>query len=349
MAGHRFGILSFPPFSISHSNHSTSQKKRKRYQATALQRNPSGSLNLATAGRPTSYATCGVTHRVTVPAEFPVSAQAPEAQLKVSAYERVASMIVALLILVGFLVILLFLIWLTNRVFVSQQAVPIEYLDELPGGEAALGSGRDFEEPGIEELQELSEPALHNMLAAVTDVASSQAVGADTLEGAAAQGHGGGDRRRAGAGGDASVPRWQRWEIQFSSTSLSEYAKQLDFFGIELAAAGGGSERIDYAGDLSQATPSRRSQSGNEEDRLYMTWRGGRLQEYDRQLLARAGISTNDRIVLQFYPPQAEAVLAALERKQAGNRSLKDIRRTIFGVRRTGGRYAFYVIDQLYR
>ena len=37
--------------------------------------------------------------------------------LKVSAYDRVASLLVALLVMVGLLVSVLFIIWLTTRVF----------------------------------------------------------------------------------------------------------------------------------------------------------------------------------------------------------------------------------------
>ena len=53
--------------------------------------------------------------------------------LKVSAYDRTVSMLVALLILVGFAVLLLFLILLTRRVLASQLTVPVEFVEELAG------------------------------------------------------------------------------------------------------------------------------------------------------------------------------------------------------------------------
>ena len=55
--------------------------------------------------------------------------------LKVSAYDRTVSMLVALLILVGFAVLLLFLILLTRRVLASQLTVPVEFVEEQSFGD----------------------------------------------------------------------------------------------------------------------------------------------------------------------------------------------------------------------
>ena len=79
-----------------------------------------------------------------------------------------------------------------------------------------------------------------------------------------------------------------------------------------------------------------------------MTWRTGELIEADKQLLAKGGIDTNNRVILQFYSPETEAILAGLEQKQAGTRNLKEIKRTVFGVR-GGPQFEFYVVSQEYR
>lgn len=271
----------------------------------------------------------------------------PEATLKVSAHDRVSSFIVAMLYLLGCLVFLLFLLWLTTRPSQATQQVEVEYLDELMGGDPSVGDGREFEEPGVDDIQDLSVPDPEQLLAAVTDVASSTLASADTMDGNVTQGLGG-DRRRAGEGGNASVPRWERWEVRFSSTSLSRYADQLEWFKIELAAAGGGRDKVDYATGLTDTKPKVRSAPGDLEKRLYMSYRSGALKQFDQQLLTRAGIPTQGRTLLQFYPRNIEARLASLEKRRAGGRPLKDIRKTIFGVRRQGGGYTFEVIDQKY-
>lgn len=271
-----------------------------------------------------------------------------DASLKVSAHDRVSSFIVAMLYLVGCVVFLLFLLWLTNRASTATQQIGVEYLDELMGGEPAVGEGRDFEEPGVEDIQDLATPDAEELLSAVTEVASSTRASSDSLVGDVSQGKGAGDRRRAGEGGNASVPRWERWEVRFTSTGLAKYAEQLDFFGIELAAAGGGRDQVDYATSLSQASPNTRSAPGSEEQRLYMSYRSGQLKEFDRQLLQRARIPTQGRTLLQFYPRSVESTLAGLERKRAGNRPLKDIRKTVFAVKSSGAGYRFEVIEQQY-
>lgn len=272
-----------------------------------------------------------------------------EVSLRVSAHDRVSSFIVAMLYLVGCLVFLMFLIWLTNQASTATQPLEVEYLDELAGGEPSLGEGRDFEEPGAEDIQDLATPDAEQMLAAVTDIASDLPASENALVGEASQGASAGDRRRMGQGGDASVPRWERWEVRFTSTSLAKYAEQLESFNIELAAVGGGRDEVDYASGLTQAKPNARSAPGRQEQRLYMSYRSGQLQEFDRQLLQRAGIPTLGRTLLQFYPPRVEGTLASLERRHAGNRPLKDIRKTVFAVQKSGRGYRFEVIEQQYQ
>ena len=80
-----------------------------------------------------------------------------------------------------------------------------------------------------------------------------------------------------------------------------------------------------------------------------MTYRSGQLKAFDRQLLERAGIRTEGRIIVQFFPPKLEGQLAYLERQRAGNRPLAEIRKTVFAVNKSGGNYSFEVVDQLYR
>ena len=98
----------------------------------------------------------------------------------------------------------------------------------------------------MEELQDLVEPDVKDTLAAVTDAVSTVAASLDAMETVmSTRGRGGADGRKRGSGD--TIPRWQRWEIRFQATTLESYAKELEFFGIELAALGGGRPGIDYA------------------------------------------------------------------------------------------------------
>lgn len=284
----------------------------------------------------------------------------PEKRLKLSTYEQVASLLVSLLILVGTAVLALVLILMTSRKAVPTPTVPIVFAEEGYGrGDHEAGTARDAtNSPQIEELDEFFPPQMNEPIEAVTTVVASDVVSLDNLDAQLASistsgtGTGRGDSRPPGPLGEGSsdvVPRWERWQVRFASADLEAYARQLDFFKIELAAIGGGRDTVDYAAKLSQPQPLRRSGPSASEKRLYMTWRSGELVEADKSLLAKAGIDTVGRVVLQLYPPETEALLAGLEQKQAGNRSLKDIKRTVFGIRGGAGKYEFFVIAQDYR
>jgi len=279
--------------------------------------------------------------------------------LRVSAYDQVASLLIALLIVIGFFVTLLFTIWLTSRLLFTQRAIPIELVEYSGRGDHAAGFERDLEEPGMDEVEELVEPALEATLEAVTDLVSSQSAAFDIIETAAevtGRGTGMGDSRGPGPlgeGVDDVVPPWERWEIRFATTGVQVYARQLDFFKIELGAAGGGSPTVEYASNLSAARPTRRTGKPEEEDRLYMSYRNtdSRLAAFDKQLLSKAGISTDRRLVLQFFSKELERQLMTIEAstQAARGRKPQEYLKTIFGVRETRAGYEFFVVDQFFR
>jgi hypothetical protein len=278
--------------------------------------------------------------------------------MRTGAYDSVASLLIALLFIVGLAVGGLFIIWLTNRLMFSQKPVPVELVEYAGRGDHAAGYARDMEPPGPEELEEeMYEPQVEATLEAVTDVVTTQAAALDSIATAAeatVKGGGGmGDSRGPGPEGEGRsdiIPPWERWEIRYTTSGLSPYARQLDFFKIELAAAGG-TPLVDYAFNLAKTKPDRRSGKPDDEKRMYMSWQnaGGPLAAFDRQLLARAGIQTQRRLVLQFYPRETELKLLRSEAEHAKGRDAREFLKTIFGVRPAGGGYEFFVIDQFFR
>jgi hypothetical protein len=130
--------------------------------------------------------------------------------------------------------------------------------------------------------------------------------------------------------------------------NLDEYARQLDLFKVELGVAGGGNPNVDYVSNLSAAKPTLRVGNPKDEHRLRFLHRSDELQAADRQLAAKAGVRTDGRIVFQFYNEATYRALLALEAAKKGNRRIKEVRRTVFGVKANRGKYEFYVIDQQY-
>jgi hypothetical protein len=278
--------------------------------------------------------------------------------IKTSSYDRVAGMLISLLCLIGASVAVLFVVWLTTVLVFAPAPVPVKLVENVAGrGDHAAGFARDLEAPGEEEMPELQEPQVQTALEAVTDAVSIVAASMDTFDTTSittSKGKGGlGDSRPPGpeGEGDNIIPRWERWEVRYISNSVNAYAQQLDFFKIELGAAGG-KPNIDYAVNFTKGKPDTRQGSTKEEKRLYMTWKSGTLKQFDEQLLGRAGIGTAGRMVMQFYPEETEDRLAWIEMENAkklGHPNVKEFLRTIFGVRPAGRSYEFYVIEQRFR
>ncbi|HQU46301.1 MAG TPA: hypothetical protein PK867_26070, partial [Pirellulales bacterium] len=135
-----------------------------------------------------------------------------------------------------------------------------------------------------------------------------------------------------------------RWEIQFpDNDTLKSYARFLDQFGIELGVRH--KNEVTYLRNFSAGQPDVYRRPANEEKRLYWNWREGELEDADLDLFKRAGIETEGKTVLHFYPEMMEQRLRLLERDFRG-REVSAIKKTRFAVRRQGDEFSFYVVDQ---
>jgi hypothetical protein len=274
--------------------------------------------------------------------------------------DRVASLLLSSVILVAVLVLLLTMLFLSKLDFKVELGIRLEPEPISGRGDHAAGLERDPDPPADDEVQELLEPSLEQTLSAVdpTLVALAATVEDPSLNQEAESASGGrGDSRPAGPVGEGEevIPRYQRWDLKFASRNLNQYAEQLDHFGIELGAIGGGVATVDYAAEVSR-TPIRRSGNGDQEQRLYFMYRDpGRLLQFDQSLLTRAGVPLAGRTVLKFIPAPVEQQLAELEqvyaRQQRGAAvPLKNIAKTVFESQPSSrGGYQWVVIEQRYR
>jgi hypothetical protein len=255
---------------------------------------------------------------------------------------------------VGAVVVVILLLFFSSRMHIRQEAVPITMAEIGDGDGSPRGSGTEMDEPAGDDVpDELQQEAPPESLENVTAAVSSRITQIDdvALDSAFTTGKGGGsgDGRGTGRGRGGpkeNIPRPQRWVIRFDGGNLKMYAKQLDFFKIELAAIGQ-DDLVHYAFNLAQPKPDQRTGPPDEEKRLYMTWRSGPLQEADRTLLTRAGIELSGRVIMQFYPAEVEQALAKLEREYAAGKDVNDIRRTTFDIRQEGEKFQFVVTGQL--
>ncbi|HEX7376259.1 MAG TPA: hypothetical protein VF278_04070 [Pirellulales bacterium] len=287
------------------------------------------------------------------PAKLSQSSQA-------SAYEQVASMLLALLVLLGSIALCLFMAWLGMRVlFPVVQSVPVR-LEQVGGGMESgfVGESMQLDSPTAQDIaaeSDLTEPELQETLKTVLEAVALREADLDdpTISEEESTNKGGGKQtgtgNRPGYGfgpGKPGIPPHMRWEISFGDgNTLEVYARQLDFFKIELGVYGPG--RVTYAKNLSKSKPDVHSGPSGEEKRLYMTWKQGKLKEADRELMAKSGIPAAGKIVLQFYSDELEQLLLRLEHDFKG-RDASQVRKTRFRVRPQGRGYEFYVLDQTY-
>ncbi|QDS90786.1 hypothetical protein EC9_50030 [Rosistilla ulvae] len=284
----------------------------------------------------------------------------PQPSLKISQFDQVSSLLMALLMFVGFFVFFMFMIWLLDRLNFKSGEVVVAIVEEAAGrGENAEGFERDFEPPGQEEVEELTEPTLTDTLQAVTDAVSSVAASLDSMNtdaAASTSGSGQGDSRPPGPEGEGEdiVPRFERWNLKFQAKSMASYAEQLDFYKIELGAIGGSTEGVDYASNLAKAPKKKHNPDTSTEKRLYFRFtQAGPLERWDKTLLGKAGVGVGaGRHVLKFIPPNLENILAHTEleyAKEKGYPSVTQIAKTIFESQPGGDGHQFVVIEQRYR
>jgi hypothetical protein len=272
--------------------------------------------------------------------------------LRVNAYDRVSSLLISLLVICTLTVVGLVIVYYTRKLITAQKAIPFQPVDAAGRpADAAVGLKRDLEPPGIEDVPELIEPQLQDTLSAIsTAIAAKTALLSDEdidSETDVGRGRGLGDNRRAGSGsGDG--PGEPRREIRFEPASLRQYAQWLDYFGIELGVLGR-DNKVYYAYNLSRDVPSTRVGDPAQDQRLYMNPVNTEFAALDRRLVAKAGIADKGDIILQFFPPETQAILYSLEQKRAGERKPEEIRHTVFRVTVVADRFEFSVEDQSYR
>lgn len=277
----------------------------------------------------------------------------PKTQLldmKTTSYDRMASLLVSLLLLLGSMVAILFGLWFSMKILAPPRAVPVQLVP--------LGDGAGFEDydeynpevvqPGLEFEEET--PSFLEELDTVVDViAENDAIFSDASpmdESRLLPGGKIGDGRTRGEG-TGLAGRKRRWEFQFGrNTTAEQYAAMLDFFGIELGVLEPGG-RVRYASRLSSAKPTVREGNSADEQRYYMTWIKGDTESADRELLDKAGIANHGRLVIKFIPPELEAELENREQQEAGAR-FPGLKSSFFRVLPDGNGYRFELYHQLF-
>lgn len=315
------------------------------------------------------------------PAKPAQPAKPADPVLGVTVYERVTSFLLTW-IFIGLLVVAPFgALWFSNQKwqwFTPKPPPKIDLVDiiaDVEGGGDEAGAldsslyapgpdGPDVSTAATSDDVISDAPSVENTVTAVlsamgaaVEISDTLMVGTDIGSSALPSGNtkGKGNRRNLGKGpGDGGgVKRQDRWEITFDQGQTEkEYARQLDFFGVELGAIVGG--KMYLVSNLSADKPIMRELTATgQEKRLYFSWRGGSRRQVDVSLLGKAGVPVGGNIiVLQLYPDRTEQLLAHLERDEAqrSGKALKEgklrmevVRKTKFAVEKQSTGYRFQI------
>ncbi len=274
-------------------------------------------------------------------------------RLGVNAFDRVASLLVALLLLIGTTVAVLVIVFLFRRF--SPDIVPPK-LDRIykPRGEPPKGYAEDLDPPGLEDAPKDIEPQLQDTLKELTNAISTKTAmlsnenfSADQAAGqGSGQGHKDYDGDGSGEGGN-DPPK----ELRFEASSDLDYARMIDFFGGELAVLDTRANRVYYAKNLAQAKPATREGNPGDDKRFYFRSTGPPLAPIEVKLARKAGIMKANAYIVVFYPDEVAADLYAQEEammRKNGREALEDVDRTVFRVNKEGRDYVFNVEDQTY-
>jgi hypothetical protein len=299
--------------------------------------------------------------------------QAPARIYGESTYDRVTSLLLA--VVLGALLVFgwLSIIAATTSAYQARVTQPIQVIEVSGGGggtpDGKVASVEEINVPGgeqsdrasnnEEDASEFEQPTVEARPAAMLDTVAEAGQNLAEVDVSAVMPRGeriatGKRRSKIGNGGpgygfgpgDGGVRREDRWSILYKTgQTADEYARQLDFFGVELAVVVG--NQLVYASHFSQARPTRRSGTGEEDKRLYFVWRGQGRKESDLALLAKAGLDAGEGVIFQFYPERIESILEQLEVRYKGKQPA-EIRNTRFGVVQAGSGYGFEVLSQEY-
>ena len=280
------------------------------------------------------------------------SSQRKHYHLVANSFDRVSSLLVAMLLLFGSAVAVLVIIFLFRKFSPADEAEAMIRIFK-PRGEPVKGYEEDLEPPGLEDAPTDLPPQLQETLKELTNaitnktaVLSNESFVADKVAG---YGTGKGHKDYDGTGGEGGndPPK----ELRFSPKSDADYAAMLDYYKAEIGVLDRRNNKIFYVKGLSQAKPQTREGKPGDEKRFYFRSTGPPLSPIEVKFARKARIMKAGALIFVFYPDNIANDIFAKEEARArdfGRTKLEEIDRTYFRCEKKGSGYNFTVEDQKY-
>ena len=272
----------------------------------------------------------------------------------VSAYDIVNAFLISSIVVVGTLVTILFMIWLTMLMNNRKAPKPVVLIETTFGDEKPEGFEDDIFEPGVEEFPEVEVPQLADALESLTEAVSSVEAAIEARDGDAAEmGKGKGFGSREGGPGNGTsrgVPEHKRWKIEYAAPDQQTYAMQLSFFDIDIGVISKTNNdivRLTDPGNAPRAIQTARSAEGKS---LYFVHEKLQLRRWDEYFVKKNGVpfSKSDQFTVQFYPDATRSLLRQIEAQYLAEKGiqLSDVLKTRFKVIDEGdSSYTFRIVS----
>lgn len=283
-----------------------------------------------------------------------------DGMLRTTWFDSVTSFLMPRMLILGTLVSVLLVVWiLLER--------PSE-MDRMKPEKMSWGSfnpevlEHDFLEPSEDEDVDLAKSRMQDSLPGATEAVRNVAASSHNsrINQPSRQGENGdgGSRPSRPDGVDNLIPRFERWQLNFSGKDLDSYARKLDHYGIEIGLFGGGIQGVDHASLPSSPRPRVRHGTSSDEKRLdFLCTEAAPLTWYDRPLLRRgfdpssSNIPIENRQMLKFISQWVENQLAKLELEYArdeGQATFGSIAKTVSLSSPQGDGCQFLAVAQQY-
>ena len=270
----------------------------------------------------------------------------------VSTYDRVSASLLSSIMIFGSFAVILLLVWLGK--LSGPEAVLRDPFQPWPTPAVATGPSDHEIEIEDPELPDLQPPQLAETLDAVSDAMSLVLanVGSPDSNGTGGIGLGKIDPRPIPGPTPPPVsPDYRRWVINYESTDIDQYSKQLSFFNIDIGIVKTDSNaivRVRDPGGKAQMIDSNRAQ---EQKTLRYSLKQRRMKRWDELITKRAGANTDNSLLCQFYPESTRQIIRQVEAEALAERGRKltEVRQTILKVQPAGDGFEFVVLDFNYR
>lgn len=122
-----------------------------------------------------------------------------------------------------------------------------------------------------------------------------------------------------------------QWSVVQNANDLASYQRKLDFFGIEIGAVHKTRDQVWRIAKLSTEKTVTESDRQAESIRRHFVNQKKRLQQWDQQTIADAGIDLQDVIAVHFYPDELVATMQQLIDTKYGDQA-SDLQEVTFKI-----------------